>query len=396
MLRKFVSFILLLCILLSFVIPAYAAPNESIITPNTIVANRRDSTVYINNQRFNFHTFDINGQNHMRIRDLAFMLNRTGVQFGVSWNSERRAIQLTTGTPYTPVGSELRPKSTTGKTGIFSEARVCIDGTISIFNTLSIDGETYFRLRDISTALGFSITWSASDSRIIIDAGSRTVEVSVSTSTGPGAHRRIIDTSRPVIALTFDDGPGLHTTEVLDILSAHGTPATFFVLGRLAERNPATITRMYNFGHEIANHSWSHALLTRENNARITKEIVNTNMVIESITGRAPVLFRAPYGAVNSRVEQVLRDLDFPIINWSLDSRDWENRNANAIYNATMRDVRDRDILLYHDIHITTAHALRRIIPSLIAQGFQLVTVSELMCFSGISLQAGQEYRHGR
>ncbi|MCL2226526.1 MAG: polysaccharide deacetylase family protein [Oscillospiraceae bacterium] len=385
--KKLITLLLALCLIFIIATPAYAA--------NTATATRRDSTLHFEGRRIEFHTFDLGGQNHVRLRDLALMLYGTSNQFDVAWNAADRAVQLKSGAPYTRVGGEWSPMRAATKTGTLTTAGIFLDGREVSLSALRIGGETFIRLRDISDALGFQVRWSAPNSSIIIETSDRQIRYSISASQGPGSTIRVIDPSRPTIALTFDDGPGTHTETVLDILEEHGVPATFFVIGSSIQNRKSTLTRTFRLGHEIANHSWSHARLPSVSTSRIRTELESTNRQIESVTGVAPTLFRAPFGAVDSRVKDVARSLGMPIIGWSLDTRDWELRNARAIYDSIMQTVQDRDIILCHDIHRTTAEAMGLVIPSLLAQGFQFVTVSELMCFFGVELQPGVEFHHG-
>ena len=118
-------------------------------------------------------------------------------------------------------------------------------------------------------------------------------------------------------------------------------------------------------------------------------------MLIESITGTSPQFFRPPFGAVNSELKDVSRELGLGIVNWSVDTLDWKIRDANAVYNAVMGNVTDRAIILNHDLYKSTADAMERIIPELISRGYQLVTVSELMYYSGVVFEAGKVYNRG-
>jgi len=207
--------------------------------------------------------------------------------------------------------------------------------------------------------------------------------------------RSSIDPSRPMVALTFDDGPSMHTIPILETLERYNSLATFFVIGELVERRPEIVIQAFEEGHEILGHSWTHRRLTTMSDAEIKNEIVKTNDVIEAITGFTPNMIRTPFGLVNSRVQSIARETGVAIINWSVDPQDWRLRDADAIYNAIMRSVHDRAIILCHDLRAPTAEAMERVIPSLVERGYQLVTVSELMYFSGKELVPGQVYHSG-
>jgi len=205
-----------------------------------------------------------------------------------------------------------------------------------------------------------------------------------------------IDPSKPMVALTFDDGPSKYTTKILDLLEKYDAHATFCVIGNLAKGRKDTILREVDLGCEVIGHSWDHRDLTKLSASQVKTQILDTNKVIESITGITPTLYRPPYGAVNNTMKQVSKDLGFSLINWSVDTLDWKSRNADAVYNAVMKDTKDRSIILCHDLYGSTADAMERVIPKLISQGYQLVTVSELIEYSGGSFEAGKVYYSGK
>jgi peptidoglycan/xylan/chitin deacetylase (PgdA/CDA1 family) len=113
---------------------------------------------------------------------------------------------------------------------------------------------------------------------------------------------------------------------------------------------------------------------------------------VEQVTGEKPMFFRPPFGAVNERLKRVSRELGFAMVNWTVDPLDWKYRDADIVYEAIMREVADGYIILSHDLYGTTAQAMERVIPELIAQGYQLVTVSELLSHTHGSLEAGRVY----
>jgi peptidoglycan/xylan/chitin deacetylase (PgdA/CDA1 family) len=205
-----------------------------------------------------------------------------------------------------------------------------------------------------------------------------------------------IDPSRPMIALTFDDGPSIHTERILDLLDEYGGHATFFVIGQRVESGRAVIIRAHESGHEVLGHSQTHRNMNNLSMRELRREIVEPHEAIEAVIGSIPQIFRPPFGALNSRVRSVAAENDFMIFNWSLDTRDWRSRCPETIHEVIFNNVRDRDIILAHDIHGTTAAAMETVIPELVAQGYQLVTLSELMQHSEQVLEAGALYTHGR
>lgn len=184
---------------------------------------------------------------------------------------------------------------------------------------------------------------------------------------------------KPMIALTFDDGPSSYTDRLLDIFAQHGGKGTFFMVGRYVGSFPDTVRRMAEEGHDLANHSWSHKDLTKLNTAAITKEIMDGRNKILEISGVETKLVRLPYGSTNKTVRAVAEETESTLVRWSVDPQDWKFRDADTVYNAVMDRVKDGSVVLVHDIHPTTVDAMERLIPDLQAAGYQLVTVTELI-----------------
>lgn len=203
---------------------------------------------------------------------------------------------------------------------------------------------------------------------------------------------RPIDPNKPMIALTFDDGPSAHTDRLLDIFKKHGGKGTFFVIGNLIDKRPNTVKRIVADGHEIGGHSWDHKQFTTLSEKALTDQIVKTRTKIKSITGVDTYLVRPPYGAHNEFVRGVAAKLGVPFISWSVDTVDWKTKNAQAVYNEIMKNAKNGSIILCHDLHKTTVDAMETVIPKLIADGYQLVTVSELLSFSNNGLVPGKVY----
>jgi len=221
-------------------------------------------------------------------------------------------------------------------------------------------------------------------------------ENNISRPNTSGTIRSNIDPNRPMIALTFDDGPSAFTVPILDALEQYGAVATFYVSGSRVQRHSNIVLRASDMGCEIASHSWSHRNLTGLSESSIRTELRNANTVIESVIGRPPSSMRPPYGGINQRGRNVAAELGLPVMLWSLDPSDYTLSNANTIYNRVISNVRNRDIILLHDTSRSTADAARRLIPALIERGYQLVTVSELMYYSGIETRPGAVYTSGR
>lgn len=199
---------------------------------------------------------------------------------------------------------------------------------------------------------------------------------------------RPIDPDRPMVALTFDDGPSQYTEQILDCLKAHDARATFFVVGERVGEYADTLRRIDELGNEIGNHTYSHKILTKISDEKIVSQLDRTDDAIREILGISPALVRPPGGGTSSRVKAAV---DFPLILWSIDTLDWKTQNADSTVKAVLRDVKDGDIILMHDLYQASASAAERIIPQLIEEGYQLVTVSEMARYRG-GMENGKIY----
>lgn len=202
-----------------------------------------------------------------------------------------------------------------------------------------------------------------------------------------------VNPAKPMIAITFDDGPGPYTIQLLEVLEAYDARATFFMVGTNVSKYPETIKKMKEIGCELGNHTTHHARLTELDVPGIQNEIGVTNVEIQNIIGEAATLVRPPYGSYN---EVVQSGVTFPLVMWSIDTRDWELKNVELVKNNVLNTVKDGEIILLHDIHETTVQAMLQVIPELINRGYQLVTVSEMAAARGVTLEAGQIYGHFR
>jgi len=185
----------------------------------------------------------------------------------------------------------------------------------------------------------------------------------------------IIDPNKPVIALTFDDGPTNYTEEILKILKQENVVATFFVLGNKVEAYQETLRNLTEAGNEIGNHSYNHKWLSRLSEKEIQFQIEKTQENIKSITGTYPKLLRPTYGSINNRIR---RNTDLKIVLWDIDPKDWKNQTPEVIVQNIIDKVKDEKIILLHDNHKRTVKAIQILIPKLKEQGYQFVTVSEL------------------
>ena len=201
-----------------------------------------------------------------------------------------------------------------------------------------------------------------------------------------------IDPENLMLALTFDDGPSEHTDRILDALEKHNACATFFVRGDFLAEHPQIVQRAEKLGNEIGGHTWNHPDLTQLTEEEVRKEIGDTQKKLIEVLGHPPVIFRPPFGELNGITKKVCREMGLALINWSLDTWDWQTLNTDAIYNEAMDAIEDRDIVLFHDQYDTTAEAVERLLPKLVEKGYQMVTVSELFRYCGKQMKAGQVY----
>lgn len=187
-----------------------------------------------------------------------------------------------------------------------------------------------------------------------------------------------------MVAITFDDGPHLkNTDDIVNIFSKYNAHTTFFMLGSNVVKYPDVVKRVYDAGHEIGIHTWSHKELTKLSSDEVKNEVNNTATEIEKITGKRPTLVRPPYGSIN---ENVKNSIDNPLILWNIDSLDWKSRDKEKIVPLVVNNVQDGDIILLHDIHSTTIPAVEEILKYLIENDYQVITVSQMLSAKGYDL----------
>lgn len=185
------------------------------------------------------------------------------------------------------------------------------------------------------------------------------------------------------IALTFDDGPSGYTGQVLDILDRRGAKATFFVVGRNAEANVALIRRAVESGHEIGNHTWSHASLTELAKGARHDEVQGANNAVRSAVGHEPRLFRPPYGAMRPGTNREVRRAGLMPVVWSVDTHDYDpGVTAKKLVERVRKALRPGSIILLHDgggDRRKTVAALPKILDEIARQGYRAVTVTQLL-----------------
>ncbi len=187
-----------------------------------------------------------------------------------------------------------------------------------------------------------------------------------------------VDVNKPMVALTFDDGPDYvdYTERILDILKEYGGHASFFQEGASAADLPEKITRIVQEGHQIACHTYDHSHYGTD---VTVDDIIKADDLIEQACGQRPTAFRSPGGMTTDLIREVCTSENMPIFYWSIDTEDWKSRDADSVCDIVMNNVSDGDIILMHNVYESTVEAVERIVPFLVDKGYQLVTVSQLV-----------------
>lgn len=189
----------------------------------------------------------------------------------------------------------------------------------------------------------------------------------------------------PRVALTFDDGPHPgRTKRILALLDRYSVKATFFILGCNAEYYPEPLKMAVEGGHEIEDHSFDHKTKGKSV-TELENSIAKTASIIEAASGRSPRYFRPPEGKSTPELDRALSALGYDTVFWTVDSRDWTGKPADAIARDVLKCVKDGDVLLFHDYTCpgeNTLHALEKIIPELLSRGYRFVTVEEMFACS--------------
>jgi len=193
------------------------------------------------------------------------------------------------------------------------------------------------------------------------------------------------------IALTFDDGPGEYTDELLDTLEENDALATFYVLGSKVEGNTGTLERMRDGGHEIGNHSWKHDDLAGLSADDIEKDMDRTDEAIREVTGEDPQSMRPPYGSLDDTVRETV---DQPMVLWDVDTLDWQSRDSDAVTEETLDNAAPGSVVLFHDIHESTVDAIPDVLEGLAQDGYHFVTVDDL--FGEDEMEPGSAYSDAR
>lgn len=196
------------------------------------------------------------------------------------------------------------------------------------------------------------------------------------------------------VALTFDDGPSTENSpKILSLLEKYNAHATFFVVGNRVKSGRDILKKEIEIGCEIGNHSWDHANLSKMRKiAQVNRNLNKTVKLVKKLTGYDIKLTRPPYGAISDVMRKKMKS---PMILWSVDTLDWKSKNAKAVMKQLKRQVKDGAIILVHDIHASTAEAMEEMLPWLIKNDYDILTVTELMQRKGIKMKNGVAYGSG-
>lgn len=199
---------------------------------------------------------------------------------------------------------------------------------------------------------------------------------------------------KPMIALTFDDGPMSSVTPaLLDGLAQRGVKATFFLIGSQIVGNEDLVRRIEEEGHQIGIHTYDHVSLIGLNRADFDAQVEKTGNLLERILGHGSFLLRPPYGLLDDGVRAMAQ---YPIILWSVDPEDWKDKNTARVAEHIVNQAQDGDVVLLHDIYTQSVDAALQAVDRLLARGYLFVTVEELFQSRGITLDNGQVYRNAQ
>jgi len=200
---------------------------------------------------------------------------------------------------------------------------------------------------------------------------------------------------KKLVALTFDDGPsGRFTRQLLDGLDKRNVKATFLLCGYRMEQYPDLTLRIHNSGHEIGLHGYSHKCLGKSCKKDADEEIKKSMALIPE--GCEVTFLRSPGGLCSKGVEAAAKDWGLSLLYWSVDPKDWATKDADAVEKQVIRQVKDGDIILLHDMSDSSVEAALVIVDELLEEGFRFVTVSRLAQMRGAALLPGEDYYHFR
>ena len=205
---------------------------------------------------------------------------------------------------------------------------------------------------------------------------------------------RAIDPNKPMIALTFDDGPGQYTGKLLDALEKYNARASFFMCGYSLKRTDIPVDkllkRMDALGCDLGNHTMNHCALDKVSKSKRKYEINGVNELVKKAVGYNPKFLRPPYGS-GIRDADVQKAAKMPIVCWSVDTLDWKTKSKKETVKSIMNSAKDGQIILMHDIHSWSVDAAIEAIPKLQKKGYQIVSVSEML--QNLGMQIAEQLR---
>lgn len=195
--------------------------------------------------------------------------------------------------------------------------------------------------------------------------------------------------NKKLIALTFDDGPSNNTKYFIKELQKRDALVTFFVVGNRVKKYEDVLKEAYLTGNQIGSHTYSHKNLLYLNEEEITKEIEKTNEAIYNVIGTKPTIIRVPYGNINKKIKSIS---NMNHILWNVDTLDWKYKNSNRVYKEIIKHAEDGNIILLHDIFKTSVNGVLKAIDELKKQGYEFVTIDEMVYLKNIKLDKSKTY----
>lgn len=197
--------------------------------------------------------------------------------------------------------------------------------------------------------------------------------------------------NKKLIALTFDDGPFYKNTEkLIEELDKRDARVTFFMLGELAYKQPELVKKVYDYGHTIGSHTYDHKNLKKLDKEELDFEVLRTNEILSTIINDDIRFIRPPYGSYN---EDILNNVDMAFILWNVDTLDWKSRDSIKVRDYIVSHVKDGDVVLLHDIHSTSVDGAIMAIDILREEGYEFVSLDELLVYRNINIHTNKAYR---
>lgn len=224
---------------------------------------------------------------------------------------------------------------------------------------------------------------------LAVFAVSAAVPISQSIVSGAAKKLPIYSVGRDdkIISFSFDAAwDDTDTAQLIAIFKKYNIKTTFFTVGEWVEKYPDSVKAFSDAGHEIANHSDTHAHISSLSKEELKQDIISCNEKIKKVTGKEPALYRGPYGEYNDTLIETLEAMNMLCIQWNIDSLDWKNYSVDDIYQRVVKNVRPGSIVLFHNGAKNTPQALPKIIETLLSDGYKIVPISENIYKSGYTL----------